>query len=265
MSSITPLEKAAAQRSRQLLPLVAIALIGSLGGCQYEPDNVPLPSPSSPTTEARTAPPLPDGGGTRTVPPLPESGDIDAGTYLVPVAGYTEPFEITVPDGWFALDSKSLGKGDPDHPAEWAVYVTLWPANYVSMDACAWMGALADVGPSVEAFLRAMAAQSSTASSPPAKVMVGNYSGFEFDHSVEGDVDINACGADRLCIYSENRFTCTHGYSTRGERETYRVVDLNGQRAVVAVGHIDESVNPELMREARVVFDSIVFKSDQLM
>ena len=265
MSSITPLEKAAAQRSRQLLPLVAIALIGCLGGCQYEPDNVPLPSASSPTTEARTAPPLPDGGGTRTVPPLPESGDIDAGTYLVPVAGYTEPFEITVPDGWFALDSKSLGKGDPDHPAEWAVYVTLWPANYVSMDACAWMGALADVGPSVEAFLRAMAAQSSTASSPPAKVMVGNYSGFEFDHSVEGDVDINACGADRLCIYSENRFTCTHGYSTRGERETYRVVDLNGQRAVVAVGHIDESVNPELMREARVVFDSIVFKSDQLM
>ncbi|WP_310114890.1 hypothetical protein [Pseudarthrobacter oxydans] len=253
MSSRTPLEKAAAQRPRHLLPLVAIALIGYLGGCEYESNDASLPSASSPITEART------------VPPLPESGDIDAGTYLVPVAGYTEPFEITVPDGWFALDGKSVGKGDPDHQAEWAVWVTLWPANYVSMDACAWMGALADVGPSVEAFIRAMAAQSSTASSPPAKVMVGNYSGFEFDHYVEGDVDINACGADRFCIYSENRFTCTHGYSTRGERETCRVVDLNGQRAVVAVGHIDESVNPGLMREARVVFDSIVFKSDQLM
>jgi hypothetical protein len=39
------------------------------------------------------------------------------------------------------------------------------------------------------------------------------------------------------------------------------VVDLEGQRAVVAVGHIDESINPELVREARAVFDSIVFRS----
>jgi hypothetical protein len=39
------------------------------------------------------------------------------------------------------------------------------------------------------------------------------------------------------------------------------VVDLNGQRAVVAVGHIAESINPDLMREARAVFDSIMFRS----
>jgi hypothetical protein len=41
------------------------------------------------------------------------------------------------------------------------------------------------------------------------------------------------------------------------------VVDPNGQRAAVTVGHIDESINPELMREARAVFDSIVFKSNK--
>src|SRR5690349_6084510 len=116
MSSMTPLEKAV-QRSRHLLPLMAIALIGLLGGCQYESDDVSLPSPSSPTTEARTVSPLPDGGDTLTVPPLPESGAISAGTYLVPVARHKVPFEITVPDGWFALDGQSLGKDDPDHPA----------------------------------------------------------------------------------------------------------------------------------------------------
>jgi hypothetical protein len=54
---------------------------------------------------------------------------------------------------------------------------------------------------------------------------------------------------------------CSHWYLTQNEHETYRVVDLNGQRAVVAVAHIDESINPELMREARAVFDSFVFKS----
>jgi hypothetical protein len=260
MSSVTPLEKAA-QRSRHLLPLVTIALIGCLGGCEYESNDASLPSASSPITEAHTLPSLPESRDTRTLPPLLESGDIDAGTYRVPVAGYEEPFEITVPGGWFALDGDSLIKDDPDHPAEWAVYLTLWPADYVSMDACNWMGALADVGPSAEAFVNAMAAQSSTASTPPAKIMVGDYSGFEFDHSVDGSVDINACDGGKLCIHSGSRHDCSRWYLTQNEHETYRVVDLKGQRAVVAVAHIDESINPELMREARAVFDSIVFGS----
>ncbi|TQJ40735.1 hypothetical protein FBY33_2820 [Arthrobacter sp. SLBN-112] len=249
MSSMTPFEKAA-QRWRHLLPLFAIALIGCLGGCEYEPNDVSLPSASSPTTEARTAPPLPDQGGSRTapplpdqggsrtVPPLPESGDIDAGTYLVPIAGYKEPFEITVPDGWFALDGDSLGKDDPEHPAEWAVYLTLWPADYVAKDACAWSGALADVGPSAEAFVDAMAAQTSTASTPPVEVMVGNCSGFEFDHFVQAAEDITACDGGKLCIHSGSAYDCSRWYLTQDERETYRVIDLNGQRAVIAVGQI---------------------------
>ncbi|MDQ0664524.1 hypothetical protein QFZ35_003022 [Arthrobacter ulcerisalmonis] len=260
MSSATPLERAA-QWPRHLLPLVAIALIGCLGGCEYESNDASLPSASSPITEARTVPPLPESRDARTVPPLPERGDIDAGTYLVPVARHKEPFEITVPDGWFALDGQSLGKDDPDHPAEWAVYITLSTADYVSMDACTWMGALSDVGPSAEAFVNAMAAQTSTASTPPAKVMVGNYSGFEFSHSVEGNVDFTTCNGGKLCIHSESNIGCSRWYLTQNEHETYRVVDLNGQRAVAAVGHIDESINPELMREARAVFDSIVFRS----
>ena len=260
MSSVTPLEKPA-QRSRHLLPLVTIALIGCLGGCEYESDDASLPSAGSQASEARTASPLPESRGTRTVPPLPESGDIDAGTYLVPVAGHNEPFKVTVPGGWFALDGNSLGKDDPDHPAEWAVYLTLGSADYVSMDACTWMGALSDDGPSAEAFVKAMAAQSPTASTPPVKVMVGDYSGFEFDHYVEGKVDFNACNGGKLCIHSISNTGCSRWYLTQNEHETYRVVDLNGRRAVIAVGYIDESINPELMREARAVFDSIVFRS----
>ncbi|TDL38874.1 hypothetical protein E2R57_08045 [Arthrobacter nitrophenolicus] len=259
MSSGTPLEKPT-QRPRHLLPLVAIALIASLGGCQHESDDVPLPSVSAPTTEV-TPPLLPTDGDTRAVPPLPQSGDISAGTYLVPVARHKEPFEITVPDGWFAVDGQSLGKDDPDHPAEWAVYLTFSTADYVSMDACIWPGALTDVGPAAEAFVKAMAAQSWTVSTPPVEVMVGDYSGVEFDHSVEGDVVFKACGAGRLCIHSESNVTCSRSYFTQNEHETYRVVDLEGQRAVVSVGYIDESINPVLMKEARAVFDSIVFRS----
>ena len=75
-----------ATRSRRVGVAVALLACVGLAACTAtEP-----PSPAS-TAEADT------------LAPLPESGDIDAGTYLVPVAGYEEPFEITVPGGWFAL------------------------------------------------------------------------------------------------------------------------------------------------------------------
>ncbi len=258
---MTPLEKTA-QRSRQLLSVVAIALIGCLGGCEYESDDVSRPSARFPTTEARTVSPPPDSGGdARTVPPLPESGDIDAGTYLVPVTGYTVPFEITVPDGWRSEDGDGLAKDDPDHPDEWAVFVGWWPAHYVPTDACAWVDALVEVDPSPEAFVDAMTAQTSTASTLPVEVVVGDYSGVEFDHSVEGDVDIKACDRDKFCIHSSISNECGRWYSSAAERETYRVVDLNGQRGVIWVVQFHESINPELTSEARAVFDSIVFRS----
>ncbi|RJT96546.1 hypothetical protein D6T65_15515 [Arthrobacter frigidicola] len=259
MSSLTSLEKAA-QRSRPLLILVAAALIGGLSGCESAPDEASLPSASSPTTEADTVPAQPDGGDARAVPPLPDSGDIDAGTYLV--TSYTEPFEITVPDGWLSDGGDVLAKDDPDHPDEWAVVVAWWPADYVPTDSCAWVGALGEVGPSAEAFVDAMTAQTSTASTQPVEVVVGDYSGFEFDHSIEGEVDITACDRGKFCLHSDFSNECTRWYSTQEERETYRVVDLNGQRAVIWVTQFHESINPELTREARAVFDSIVFKSN---
>jgi hypothetical protein len=260
VSSLTPPGKAA-QRSRHILSLLAIALIGCLGGCEYESKDVPLPSASLPTTEARTAPPLPDGGDTGTVPLLPENDDIAAGTYLVPATGFAVPFEITVPDGWSATDGEGLAKDDPDDPDEWGVFVGWWPAKYVPTDACAWQDALVEVGPSPEVFVDAMTAQTSTASTPPVEVMLGDYSGFEFDHSVEGDVDIKACDRGKFCIHSDLSNECTRWYSSAAERETYRVVDLNGQRGVIWVVQFHTSINSELTSEAHAVFDSIVFRS----
>lgn len=279
MSSVAPLQKAA-QRSRHLLPLLVIALIGCLGGCEYEADDVSLPSASFPTTEGPSPAPTMEAG---TVAPLPCSGDIgpgicdiDAGTYLVP--SFTEPFEITVPDGWFG-GGGGVGKYDLDHLDEGAVFVGWWPADYVPTDACAWQDALVKLDPSAEAFVEAMTAQTSTASTPPVKVVLGDYSGFEFDHSVEGDVDITACDRGKFCIHSEFSNECSRWYSTQNERETYRVVDLNGQRAVIWVVQyhpvlnpgltreawvaLHPPINPELTREARAVFGSIVFKSDE--
>lgn len=213
------------------------------------------PSPA-PTTETRTVPPMP------TVPPLPESGDIDPGTYLV--TSFAENFEITVPDGWVSEEGEGLLKDDPNHPDDLGVFVGWWPALYVPRDACAWEGALVEVNPSPKAFVDAMAAQTSTASTPPVEVMVGDYSGVEFNHLVEGDVDFKACDRDKFCIHSSISNECTRWYSSTAERETYRVVNLTGQRAMFWVVQFHESINPELTREARAVFDSIVFKLRQM-
>jgi hypothetical protein len=210
MTSMTPLEKAA-QRSRHLLPSVAIALLACFGLSACTAPEAPSPAA---TTEARTIPPLP------TVPPLPDSGDIDAGTYLV--TSFKENFEITVPDGWVSEDGDGLAKDDPDHPDELAVFVGWWPSNHVPTDACAWQGALVEVNPSAQACVDAMTAQTSTASTPPVEVVVGDYSGVEFDHSVEGDVDIKAYDNGQFCVHSGYSNLCTRWYSSAAERETYR-------------------------------------------
>jgi hypothetical protein len=214
---------------------VAVLLCCGLAACT----GAESPSPAS-TAEADT------------IAPFPQSGRIDAGTYVV--TGYTVPFEITVPDGWETFD------GGAGLSEEGEVYLTFWPTPYVPTDACAWKGTLVHIDPTAEAFVDAVTAQTSTASTPPVEVMVGDYSGFEFDLSMEGDVESSDCDSGQLCIYSDSAQDCNgRSYQTVGDRETYRVVDLNGERAVIVVGQFDESIDPALTKEARAVFDSIEF------
>ena len=81
---------------------------------------------------------------------------------------------------------------------------------------------------------------------------------FEFDHSVGADVNITDCDFGKICLHSDLGNNCTRWHSSVNDRETYRVVDLNGQRFVMAVLGIG-SVDSALTEEARAVFDSIEF------
>jgi len=221
---------------------VAVALLacGGLAACTA----LEAPSPAS-TAEADT------------VAPFPQEGDIDAGTYVV--TGYPVPFEITISDGWETFDGASLGKDDPDlQPNTWDVYLWFYPVIYVPTDACAWKGALVQIDPTAEAFVEAMAAQASTVSTPAVEVMAGDYAGFEFDHAAESDVDFTDCNEGTICTYSDFAQSCNGRRYATGVRDTYRAVDLNGERAVVMVGS-DGSINPALTTEARAIFDSIKF------
>ena len=231
-----------ATRSRRVG--VAVALLACVGLAACTATEPPFPASTT---------------GADTVAPFPESGFLDAGTYLV--TSYPVPFEITVPDGWRTYNGAELGRDDPDLPNEWNAFLWFYPdpVTHVPTDACAWKGALVEIDPTAEAFVDAMTAQTSTVTTRPVKVMLGDYSGFEFDHAAESDVDIPGCDGRALCVNSEWAQQCGRGYPTLGEaRETYRVVDLNGERAVIALDQFYES-NPALTREARAIFDSIEF------
>lgn len=216
------------------IALAALACVG-LSACTA----AEAPSPAS-STEAAT------------VTPLPESGELDAGTYLV--TGFTVPFEISVPDGW-ASGGWFLLREESD---ETAVAVNFQTPGYVPTDACAWNGAITEVDPSIDAFAAAMTAQISTETTPAVSIMVSGYPGLEFDHSVAADVDITDCDFGKICVHSDLENDCTRWHSSVNARETYRVVDLNGERFVMAVLGIG-SVDPAMTEEARAVFDSIDF------
>jgi len=230
-----------ATRSRQVGVVTALLACVGLAACTATGP----PSPAS-TAEADT------------IAPFPKRGILDAGTFLV--TGYPVPFEMTVPDGWVTYNGSELGRDDPDVPNEWNVFVSFWPIDHVPTDACAWKGTLVQVDPTAEAFVDAMTAQASTVSTPPVEVMVGEYSGFEFDYAAESDVDPTDCDDGILCLYSGSAQYCDgRGFSDADMRMTYRAVDLNGERAVIELGQWGPSIDPALIEEGRAVFDSIEF------
>ena len=225
---------------------VAVALLMCVGlvACTA----AEAPSPAS-TTEAEAVVPLPE--------PAPggDPEDVDAGTYVV--TGFTVPFQITVPEGW-----KTFGWGVlKEEAGEWGVFVNFNGPESVPTDACQWRGAFVNVDPSPEAYVDAMAAQTSSQTTPPVEVVMGDYSGYEFDYARESDIDNTDCDVERVCLFSGlNATECGRTHEGVHERETERVLDLNGELAMIAVGQFKE-VDPALTAEARAVFDSIEFES----
>jgi hypothetical protein len=193
-----------------------------------------------------------------TVAALPEDGELEAGTYVSSM--FTVPFEITVPEGWQIMGNWALAKAVPD--GEGHVFLTIGRAAYVPTDACAWRDALVEVDPTAQAFADALTAQASTVGSPPVEVPVGEYSGLEFELSSEDDVVLADCDTHKVCVHSEMADECNRWYSTPTERETYRLVDVNGEVAVISVGEF-EPADPTHTAEARAIFESIAFTSGE--
>ncbi len=226
---------------RQLAIATALLLCAGLGACTA------IPWPAAAPTE-----------GSAEVPALPNEAELDAGTYRVTT--FAVPFEVTVPDGWRIVGGWRLIRATPGE--EHSAFLTFLRSSYVPADACETSSPIPEVESTIEGFVDALVAQSSTTTTAPIEVMVSDYRALEFDLAVEGDVDIVDCRSEHVCVHSESP-SCTRWYTSVTERETYRVVDLGSQRAVLSVGQYDDDVDDAVMQEARAVFDSIVFKPSE--
>lgn len=226
---------------RRLGIAAAILLCAALGAC----------TAGQPPTSAATAP--------AAVPmPLPATdAALDAGTYVFD--GFGIPMEVTVPEGWTWVQDAALRKdvGDTE-----GVFVWFGHATHIPADACQWPSTLAEIGPSVEEFADALEAQASTTMTGTREVSAGAYRGVEFDFSVEGVAALEDCSGAKICIHSESP-ACTRWYnSSVTQRETYRVLDLDGERVILTVGEFDDKTQPALVEEAQGVFDSLTFVSE---
>ena len=218
----------------------AVLLCAALGACTA------ASSPGASTAPGVVATPLP-------------AGDVglDGGTYLFD--GFSVPVEVTVAEGWTWINDRVLRKdvGDTE-----GVFVWFGHATHVPADACSWPGTLAEIGPAIADFTDALAAQTSTTMTAPGQITKDDYSGVEFDYSVEGVAGLEDCSSAKICIHSEGP-SCTRWYnSSVAQRETYRVLDLDGERAIITFGEFDDKTRPALIEEAMEVFESITFVSE---
>ncbi len=221
--------------------VAALVMCTGLAAC-----TAPEPPTAAPAAPAGDVVPMPS-----------QDADLDAGTYLLDT--FAVPLEVTVPEGWTYVNDAVLRKdvGDTE-----GVFVWFGRASHVPSDACEWSGRLTEVGPSVEALTDALTAQTSTATTAPTEITMGDYSGVEFDFSVEGVAELDDCSQAKICIHSES-ISCTRWYnSSVAQRETYRVLDLDGDRAILTFGEFDDKTDAALVEEAQAVFDSIVFAED---
>ena len=222
-------------QSRQLRLVAALLMCAGLVAC-----TAAQPPAEAPRAQAEST-------------PLPLNGDLEAGTYVV--TGFTVPFEVTVPDGWRIHDGWRLIRETTAN----GVFVTFLNPAYVPADACEWSPPIPQVEPTIEGFADALVAQTSTTTTTPSELMLGGFRGLEFDYAVESGVEDDDCRAGHICVYAEASNDCARWYIHVTERETYRVIDLSGERAVLSVGQYRDKVDPALVEEARAVFDSIVF------
>jgi hypothetical protein len=216
---------------RQITGAMALALVGVLAACSDDQAGTdPVANEDNQATSA---------GPTSDCPAVAvHHDDLAPGCWAIqvrglsgsPLAGLDLPAGFSGNDAWVWVNA--------DKKDEWGA-ITLMPVGDVYPDPCTRARDPQKVGPSVEDFATALAAQNVTTTTTPAPVSLDGHEGVYLELSVRADLDLSRCRDEAVGSWeAEGEAT---GGADPGFVHRYWVVDVDGQRVVLAVATADDA------------------------
>jgi hypothetical protein len=201
---------------------MALVLVGVLAACD---DNAGTDPVANDVEQRASAAPAPD------CPAVAYHHDVlTPGCWAIQARGPSGSAlaELDLPAGFSGNDAWVWVAADKED--RWGA-ITLVPVGDVYPDPCTRAGAPRKVGPSVAAFVRALAAQKMTTTTTPVPASLDGHDGIYLELSVPASLDVSTCRAEELILWT--------GPEAPGadpeQVNRYWVLDLDGQRVVRAV------------------------------
>jgi hypothetical protein len=218
-----------------VLAVVAIGIyFGQSGGGPGvrgpTPSSTPISTPGTSQPPAASQPPSPAASP-------PADGTLTPGMYVIssePFSAQSPLLVVTVPAGYDAIGTGvrpwSLVKVG-DEPTEFSG-LGVWEVDAVYEDPCRWSKTDVDgqsLGPTVDDFVAALAAQPGRNATEPVDVTVDGYSGKRLELSVPPDIAFDA-----NCDEGEYRSWPGRFHQAPSQIDDVRVLDVDGIRLIIA-------------------------------
>ena len=240
--------------------------VGLAGCSSTSPSNDAMASSAGVPSEAPSHQAISLGEGTQ---------ELDAGTYrldLTSLASAADPypaFEMTVREGWVAVDGWALNRPAARQDAP-AVAVTFWDVKEVYGDPCAWSDTVADPGPAVEDLVSALVEVPMRNATEPVAVEIDGRSGTYLEWSVPTDIafvedngdfpdcDLTNDGHRDFRSWTGTGWSTDRYHQGPGQVDRLWILDVDGERLVIDAFSMP-SASPEEVEELVGVVASIRF------
>jgi hypothetical protein len=204
---------------------LAVALMGVLAACSD--DQAATDPVANEDKQATSAAPPPDCPAVAI-----HHDDLAPGCWAIQARGLSgSPLaELDLPAGFSGNDAWVWVNADKED--EWGA-ITLLPVGDVYPDPCTRAGNPPKVGPSVEDFATALAAQKVTTTTTPVPVSLDGHNGIYLEVSVPAGFDSSACRGKELSLWEAEGEESAGADTSFVSR--YWVLDLDRQRVVLVV------------------------------
>jgi hypothetical protein len=226
--------------------VAAMSVLVGLTGCGGSA--TPASGTAEPATEAASAMGAMPAG----------DGPIEPGTYRIPKSAWSDvDFTVTMPEGWTVQYGHIYLK--PGAAGELGVAAEVVDSIYT--DACAGVGALEDVGPSVDDLATALGQQPGPVVSEPMDTALGGYPAVRLDLTVPEGLDLASCRLEGAGLQVWHNPAADKYFVLLPDTvASVYIVDVDGQRQEFLTQYPVAASDGELAA-LQTVLDSIVIES----